>query len=209
MKIYEIITLCINFLVMIAGFSAIVIYIKQQREKRKTAATLILNQIDDIESTIEKFKDLYTHSSEKIINDESIYLSRAIPDVGAWDEYKHIVLKYLSQNEIEIINHFFENAYRVEKARADIIYCFKLNWNNKSLITQLMNGKFHDPTFVIPQEWNTNAFDLVKRFYEANNGQSFMPKIADDLLYSEIQNYVRINGTMVYEKLRKLSYRKK
>lgn len=209
MNIYEIITLCINFLVMIAGFSAIIIYVKQQREKKKTAATLILNQIDEIECTIEKLKDLYIHSSEKIISDESIYLSRAIPADGAWNDYNHIVLKDLSQNEIQLLNQFFDNAYRVEKARADLIYSFKLNWNNKSLITQLMNGKFYDPTFIIPQDWNITSTDLVNRFIEANNAQSFMPKIAFDLFYSEIQNYVHINGTTVYEKLHKISYRKK
>lgn len=53
--------------------------------------------------------------------------------------------KRLDHNEILLLNNFFSTAYRLEKARADLLYSFRLTWNNKSLTTQLMGLKVYDP----------------------------------------------------------------
>ena len=50
MHIYDIIELVINGLIMVTGFSAIIIYKTQQRYSRQTAATMVVTQIDNIEN---------------------------------------------------------------------------------------------------------------------------------------------------------------
>ena len=45
MSTYEIISLIINTLIMVAGFSAIIIYKVQKRDKIKTAATNIISPL--------------------------------------------------------------------------------------------------------------------------------------------------------------------
>ena len=69
MSTYEIISLIINTLIMVAGFSAIIIYKVQKRDKIKTAATILISQIDAIESII---KDL---RSTNPLTNEIIYKS--------------------------------------------------------------------------------------------------------------------------------------
>ena len=122
---------------VIVGASAFFTYILQQRNEKRTAATLIIEQIDSIENIIEDLKNTYIHNNNTL-DDNSVYLSKEISYDGAWTSYKHLVIHQLSNSEFCLVQKFFNSAYQIEKTRSDIIYCFKLSWNNKSLVTQLM-----------------------------------------------------------------------
>ena len=87
-----------------------------------------------------------------------------------------------------------------------------LSWNNKSLVYQLTNGKFNDPTYVIPNTYTgnaKNATQLIKEFNNANQSTiGFNPQIAYDGLYAELNNYTSLSGTTAYAKLLKIAGRK-
>lgn len=188
------------------GASAFITYFLQQKNQRKAAATLILDQIDSIEKTVHNLKEDYHHNN-KALDDDSVYLANEIAYKGAWDEYRYLMVKKLSQSELTLIQRFFESAYQIEKARADIVYCFKLGWDNKSQVTYLKYGQFMDPTYNT-QGQNPNA--LMDRFLENTvSTHSFTPKIAYRALYAELDNYSKLSGTTAYEKLQKMSFRNK
>ena len=131
---------------VIVGASAFITYLLQIWNERKTAAALIIEQINSIEEIIEDLKNTYLHNNNTL-DDNSVYLSREIIYAGAWSSYKHLMIKYLTNPEFDLLQKFFNSAYQIEKTRSDIIHCFKLGWNNKSLVCQLINGKFNDPTY--------------------------------------------------------------
>jgi len=188
------------------GASAFITYFLQQKNQRKAAATLILDQIDSIEKTVHNLKEEY-HHNDKTLDDDSVYLANEIAYKGAWDEYRYLMVKKLSQSELTLIQRFFESAYQIEKARADIVYCFKLGWNNKSQVTYLKYGQFMDPTYNAPGQ-DPNA--LMNQFLENTvSTHSFTPKIAYRALYAELDNYSKLSGTTAYEKLQKISSRNK
>lgn len=200
----------LDIALVVVGASAFITYILQTKNERKTAAALIIEQINSTEVIIEDLKNTYLHS--KTLEDNSVYLSREISYDGAWSSYKHLLIKQLSNSEFNLLQKFFNSAYQIEKTRSDIIYCFKLSWNNKSLVYQLINGKFNDPTYVIPNT-NTgnakNATQLIKEFVDANQSTlGFNPQIAYDGLYAELNNYTSLSGTTAYAKLLKIAGRK-
>lgn len=196
---------------IIVGASAFITYLLQIRNERKTAAALIIEQINSIEKIIEDLKNTYLHNN-KALDDNSVYLSREIAYDGAWSSYKHLMIKQLSNSEFDLLQKFFDSAYQIEKTRSDIIYCFKLSWNNKSLVYQLMNGKFNDPTYVIPDTYtgkSKNITELISEFNIANQATiGFNPQIAYNGLYAELNNYSALSGTTAYEKLLKIANRK-
>ena len=188
------------------GASAFVTYFLQQKNQRKAAATLILDQIDSIEKTVHNLKEDYHHNN-KTLDDDSVYLANEIAYKGAWDEYQYLMVKKLSQSELSIIQRFFESAYQIEKARADIVHCFKLGWNNKSMVTYLKYGQFMDPTF---KNNDKTLEELMADYLEKTaNTHSFSPHIAYKALYAELDNYAKLSGTTAYEKLHKMSFRNK
>ena len=196
----------IDLALVAVGTSAFVTYFLQKKTKKKTAATLILDQIDSIEHAVNKLKEGYSHG-KKELTDNDVYLSNEVKYTDAWDKYKHLMIKGLSQSERELIQRFFESACQIEKARTDIIFSFKLGWEHKSQTLALMTGKFRDPTF---QTDRKKADDLL-RAYENNTIVTplFKPHIAYTALYAELDNYTKLSGTTAYEKLQEMSFRAK
>ncbi len=196
---------------IMVGASAFITYVLQVRNEKRTAAALIIEQIDSTEKIIDELKNTYLHNNKKL-DDTSVYLSREITYDGAWDSYKHLIIKELSHSEFDLLQRFFNSAYQIEKTKSDIIHCFKLSWNNKSLVTHLINGKFNDPTYECPEDSNGNKkipSSLITEFNQANKSASgFSAQISYDGLYAELENYKQLSGTTAYAKLLKLAGRK-
>lgn len=196
---------------IIVGASAFITYVLQVKNEKRTAAALIIEQIDSTEKIIDGLKNTYLHNDKKL-DDNSVYLSREIIYNGAWDSYKHLIIKELSHSEFDLLQKFFNSAYQIEKTKSDIVYCFKLSWDNKSLVTQLINGKFNDPTYELPTDpkgIKKTAAGLIGEFNEANkNSSGFNANISYQGLYAELDNYTSLSGTTAYAKLLKLAKRK-
>ena len=101
MTTFEIWSLIINGFIAIAGFSAIIIYKAQKRDKIKTAATIVISQIDSIEDVI---KDL---RSKNPLTNEIVYKSKPILDNNAWSQSKYLLSKRLGGDNVRLIENFY------------------------------------------------------------------------------------------------------
>ena len=99
----------LDIALVVVGASAFITYILQTKNERKTAAALIVEQIDSIEKIVEDLKDTYLHNNQRL-DDNTVYLSRQISYDGAWDTYKHLMIKKLSNSEFELLQKFFNSA---------------------------------------------------------------------------------------------------
>lgn len=196
----------IDILLVIVGASAFITYYLQKRNEKRAAATLILDQIDSIEQVVQSLKEEYHHNN-RVLNDHAVYLSKEVAYSGAWDKYQYLMVKMLSQSELDLVQAFFVSSYQIEKARADIVYSFKLGWKYKTLARSLIVAKFMDPTY---KEAIEEKKKLVKQYLDdAEVSHQFNPKIAYDVLYAELNNFQMLSGTTAYEKLYKMSVRNK
>ena len=85
----------LDIALVVVGASAFITYVLQAKAERKTAAALIVEQIDSIEKIVEDLKDTYLHNNQRL-DDNTVYLSRQISYDGAWSKYKHLMIKKLS-----------------------------------------------------------------------------------------------------------------
>jgi len=197
----------VDLLLVIGGASAFVVYFWQKRNETKIAATLILEQIDSVEKAVKKMKDEHLAST---LNDRTVYLAQVIDYEGAWATYQYLLIQELSQIELNLIQEFFETAYQIEKARADIVESFKSGWQNKSLALSLVFAKLHDPTIeYIPNTMEQRDILAGEFLKNSEHTVGFNPKMAYDLLSTGLEKFTQLSGTTAYDKLVKKSYRKK
>ena len=97
----------IDILLVIGGASAFFTYYLQKKNEKQVAATLILDQIDSIEQVVQHLKVEYNHNNKEL-NDRAVYMSKEIVFAGAWDKYQYLMVRVLSQSELNLIQKFFE-----------------------------------------------------------------------------------------------------
>lgn len=193
MSVYEIISLIINILIMIAGFSAITIYKLQQNDKIKTAATLIVTQINFIETNIKLMKDA------EQVDEVFLFKLKRILEHNYWSENRHLLSKKLGTSNICIIEDFYSQVEEIEKSREIICNEMIKTWENKEFVYQLNLAK---------EIMNNNDFNIEKSRLPVfeKYGTAYSAKLPKDHLYKTLNNFNYISGTVAYDLLRKISY---
>ena len=193
---YEIISLIINALIMVAGFSAIIIYKVQKRDKIKTAATILISQIDAIESII---KDL---RSTNPLTNEIIYKSKVILDRNYWSESKYLLFKKLGTDNVRLIEEFYAHAEDIEKSREAICHELISAWEHKDFILQ----KFIADYSTYPDEQRSKSLQDLSKNFEASS-KVFSPSLPISILVNNLSQFNYLLGTTAYKKLSNISYR--
>ena len=193
---YEIISLIINALIMVAGFSAIIIYKVQKRDKIKTAATILISQIDAIESII---KDL---RSTNPLTNEIIYKSKVILDRNYWSESKYLLFKKLGTDNVRLIEEFYAHAEYIEKSREAICHELISAWEHKDFILQ----KFIADYSTYPDEQRSKSLQDLSKNFEASS-KIFSPSLPISILVNNLSQFNYLLGTTAYKKLSNISYR--
>lgn len=192
MELYEILSLIINLLVVITGCFAIIVYRIQESNKVKTAARLVMSQIKQIEGNVLLLKNTPN------LNAHAVYASKSLLPNNYWEENRHLLTRKFDDNQKQIIDNFYSSAEEIEKARHDICIEMTNTWNNKDLVFQymLMNGINDEETNEILVE-KLNEYDQSSKVY--------FPKLPIDHLIKNLSAFQSISGTVVFDKLYKLS----
>ena len=188
-----------DLLLVLVGLSAFVVYAFQQKNQRSTAATLVKEQIDTIERNVSALKN------DPNLNNISIYHSKNILIGNHWEEQKYLLVKKLSQSELETIQRFFDNAMQIENARIDIIKVINNDWANKSqagcqIVANIVDRGGDDAEIM-------QIFKLFMQQYGILSPE-FVPDIIINALTKNLQNFEFISGTTAYARIQKLSYEK-
>lgn len=191
MELYEVISLIINAVIMIAGFSAVIIYILQRRDARKTAASLIVLQIDQIESVVLSLR------KNAILTNEIVYKSKVILTKNYWEETKHLLSKKLGHRNIKFIEEFYSQAEELEKSRKEICHELVKTWEHKSLFVQQRIAVFSESRDEMLPE-SIEKFERQTKIFTAN--------LPIDILLTNLSQFKPLSGGEAYERLVKLSY---
>lgn len=195
----------LDCLLVVGGFSALFLYGWQQRERKRTAATLLKSQIDSIEKNVMALKE------DHQLGDVSVYYSKQIIGENLWDKYKHLFVKMLSQSEIDIIQKFFDNAEQVERSRKDILKTIITAWEHHSFVQHFYAINCISATKASEDELQIRCSnELLKYFkdwYKKRN-LTYTPEIAIDALTQTLLNFTLLSGTTAYQKIQKNSFDK-
>ncbi len=195
MTTFEIGSLIINGFIAIAGFSAIIIYKAQKRDRVKTAATIVISQIDSIEGVI---KDLQGNNP---LTNEIVYKSKPILDYNVWSQSKYLLSKKLGGDNVRLIENFYAQAEEIEKSRKAICHELIIAWEHKDYILQKHIAEISN----LAEEQRLKAMmDFNNRF--EGNSKVFSPQLPINILLHNLSQFKCLLGTSAYEKLRKMSY---
>ncbi|WP_418203523.1 hypothetical protein [Anaerotignum faecicola] len=187
------------------GLSAMIVYIFQKRDKKRSAATLILGQIDSIEEKIGILKNGHQ------LNNVVVYHSKTIISENTWEKYKHLFAKELSQSEHRMIQNFFDTAEQLERTRADIVMVIKNAWADKSSVEHQIIGEMIKNDVIttsMPNEMRSSKeMTLFQDRYKPLD-LVFTPDIAINSFVNNLNNFTMLSGTTAYEKIQHYSFSK-
>ena len=188
-ELYNCLSLIVNLLIMVAGFSAILIYRAQEKNKLKTAARLVVSQIRQIESCVSLLRNTPN------LNAQAVYASKLIMVTNYWAENGHILTRKFNENERQTLDSFYSLAEEIEKARKDICTAITNTWNDKDLVYQfmVMNG-------ISDQNDNT---EMLNEYDQSSS--VYFPKMPIEYLMKNLALFAPVSGTVVFDKLYKLS----
>ena len=187
------------------GLSAMIVYIFQKRDNKRSAATLILGQIDSIEEKIGILKNGHQ------LNNVVVYHSKTIISENTWEKYKHLFAKELSQSEHRMIQNFFDTAEQLERTRADIVMVIKNAWADKSSVEHQIIGEMIKNDVIttsMPNEMRSSKeMTLFQDRYKPLD-LVFTPDIAINSFVNNLNNFTMLSGTTAYEKIQHYSFSK-
>ena len=185
-----------DFLVILVGALAYLVYRMQKRDERRSAATMVVCQIDIIEKRVANLKD------DRQRGNIAIYHSKRIINDNLWEKHKHLLIKSFTVPEYDLVQRFFDQATQLEDARKAVIANLTSNWDSKATVLQENVAK-------IILENSKNREKILEKFLNEFNsrGDTFSPTQIGRLLETALENQIMLSGTTAYQKLHKQSYR--
>lgn len=179
------------------------LYDKKIRESLKSATTILILQIKNIERNIEYLK---AHGiTGSAINETPLHYSIPIFEENAWEKYKHLYATKLNSSDFAAIEKFFETAQAIKTmqifikkkieeglyAKANCYYNMEYTRINMSIMFNEVDnaGLFND-------------MDRIKAKYGSIYVQTYMPVEFYNGLNQGLNSYFRLSGTTTLDNLR-------
>ena len=196
----QVTTLICDILIVLISSFAILQYLMNKRDKLKSAATVVYNQLKEFDEYIENIKGNF--NEEGNISDYHLSLINTVLESNAWSSNKHILVKSLSQDDIELINKTYSVIESIECARKRVLDTFMTTNSAKSFALQ-----FQAIDMLREKSDAEDIKELSARFNKLS--VYFSSKVPHDIFKNMVYNYDKMTGTQTLEKLRKLSYKNK
>ena len=188
--------ICEIALALISAF-AIYQYFSMKSQTKKTAATIVYNQIKSFDEYVNSIKLMYDENGN--ISDYHISTLTCALDYNCWNQYKHILIPILSDEDIRIIERTYALVENVEAARLRILDTYKDTNTAKSMALQFQIANM----LSLGQDQESHKFAAFFR----NFNEGFSLSLPMDLFRNTVNQYVPISGTTTIEKLRKIAYK--
>lgn len=101
----------ISIFLVIVGSFALLVYYLQERRKKINAASIIVLQIDEIQS---RLQEINSYVSNGRINSVAFYESLPLLEENYWNSYKHYFVGKMSADGYATLNKFYEYATEIQ-----------------------------------------------------------------------------------------------
>ena len=186
---------------IVAGVSvfAIIQYKLNRYHLRKSAATVVYNQLKSFDEYIDTIKSLYDTNGE--ISDYHLFVLNPILAENHWAKNKHLLVEKLTQDDITLIDKTYTTIESLEIARNRIIGAFTATSDAKSYALQFQAIQMLvNPTLGEPYTLSNGFNKLTVSFESTVPRHAFKNMVGD---------YRCMLGTPTLENLRGMSYQNK
>lgn len=206
MTLYEIISIITNAIIALCGSIAFFIFKSQQKEKLRTAATVIVGQISEIENKVIQLKNAKLELA-------LIYKMPTILGENYWEQHKHLFAKRLSMPEFQLVQDFFDKSELIERRRKELLDILMTAWKDKSIVKHEVFGQLMKE-YSLPDVSDDKILELNKKLEKFDSLLSpteiiNLPNILFETMDKNIQSITLLTGTSAFQKLYKKSYNKK
>ena len=204
----EIITQLIAIIVAIVAAFA---YWHQKMTEIKTAATLVISQIDETEAIIDLMQ------KPENLDTRVLYKTPDIMKENYWQKYKVLLLRHLKRTDLDVLDRYYENIDLIHRGKKCVEDGLKENWKWHSLEYSVLLKEYNELKVKTNEETSIEKkSELEKAFNEKEGGlreffnedRIFRPGVAIDMIVNVLECFQSIKGTSTYQSLRKMSYRK-
>ena len=187
----------IDVLLLLVSSFAIVQYLLQRKQARKSAATNVYVQLKEFDNYIMNIRNQMNENG--LLADIHFFSLNVAFSENQWDKNKHLLINKLNQDDIAILNRAYETVESIERAREKIVEMFLATNNAKASALQ-----FKILEKIINCEDDESIAKLCAKYDDC--GHTFSSRIPYAAFYSKVQQYKSVVGTTTLNKLKKLSY---
>lgn len=197
-----------TIILTVTVFVTLLIYICKERKSRKSATTVLVLQIRNIEKNIEYLKG--EGVTVDTINEQQIHYSIPIFEENAWEKYKHIYASRLNPSEFTKIEQFYEVAqairvqqYQIKQKILENIFA-KTDYYYRQQFTRLnacVTDERTDREILCQRDMN---YALTLYNNPMFSVTTFLHKEYGIGLIKGLNRYQRLSGTTVFERLCKI-----
>lgn len=101
-----------SLMLIIVGASALLVYILQERKKETEAASVVIQQIDELQ---ERIKEIQSFIVNDQLSETAFYESQIILDENYWNKYKHYFVRKMGSKSYRSINSLYEYALEIKE----------------------------------------------------------------------------------------------
>lgn len=187
----------IQSVIMLTGFFAIYQYKSQKINERKTACTLILNQIDETEKIINKLREA----------ESDITVLHKVPNLyeeNYWEKSKVLLIRVLNESDINVLDSYYSTMVQIQKGKTEISTALENTWKWRSLGVNLMSKELVELT---DESEKMIKIDNLNKYIK--DSYSFKSQVGVDILTEGLANFKSIKCSTTYTILEKKSFRKK
>lgn len=186
----------------------LLIYLDKENKSVKSATTILILQIKNIEKNIEYLKA--DGVSGEAINEQPLHYSIPIFEENAWDKYKHIYASRLSSSDFAKIEQFYEVAQAIRIQQQQIKQKIQENIFAKTAHYYQQQYNRLNTCVLDSRDDRENLcyidMDYTLKLY--NNPRfsvgMFLHKEYGSGLIKGLNRYQRLTGTTVFERLCKI-----
>ena len=215
MTTYEWINVGLQALIAGGAFVALFVYLIQKHAELRTAATLIVEQIDQISETVQQLK------KPEYSGNLGIFKQPLILSENLWDKYKVLFIKSMRPAQVRLIDEFYRNAEEINKGAKAIRDAMLIAWQYRSLAQQLGIGcltKEYSDEFTSDKPFirKTDIHEIPPELCSKINvfsslickcGDLFTAGLPQDVYDTNLNAFTSIKGSRAYEYLDKKSFR--
>ena len=197
-----------TLILVITVVATLLIYFDKENKSIKSATTILILQIKNIEKNIEYLKA--EGVSGEAINEQSLHYSIPIFEENAWDKYKHKYASRLSPSDFAKIEQFYEVAQAIRIQQQQIKQKIQENIFAKTAHYYQQQFNRLNACVLDGREDRENLcfidMDYTLKLY--NNPKfsvgTFLHKEYGSGLIKGLNRYQRLTGTTVFERLCKI-----
>ena len=197
-----------TLILVITVVVTLLVYLDKENKSIKSATTILILQIKNIEKNIEYIKA--EGVSGEAINEQPLHYSIPIFEENAWDKYKHKYASRLSSSDFAKIEQFYEVAQAIRIQQQQIKQKIQENIFAKTAHYYQQQFNRLNACVLDGREDRENLcfidMDYTLKLY--NNPKfsvgTFLHKEYGSGLIKGLNRYQRLTGTTVFERLCKI-----